>query len=132
LIQANPKNAEALNYLGYMLADRGVKLDQALDYIKRALELDPNNGAYLDSLGWVYFKLNDLELAQKFLAKALSRIKNDPTIYDHLGDLYFKMGEHSKAEEAWKKAISHSSEDEEIAKIKEKIKGIKKPLAKTN
>ena len=73
-----------------MLADRGVKLDEALGYIKKAVDLDPQNGAYLDSLGWAYFKLGKYELAEDNLLKASERIGTDPTVQDHLGDLYRK------------------------------------------
>ncbi|MBI1748099.1 MAG: tetratricopeptide repeat protein [Acidobacteria bacterium] len=126
LLQKNPKNAETLNYLGYMLADRGVKLEKALDYVKKAVELDPNNGAYLDSLGWAYFKLNQLNLAEENLRRAVSRLKNDPTIHEHLGDLYFKTGDLNRAEEAWQKAVANGNEAEEIAKVKTKLQNLKK------
>ena len=70
ILKENPSNAVVLNYLGYMLADRGVRLDEAVRYVKEALAVDPRNGAYLDSLGWAYFKLNDLENAEKYLLEA--------------------------------------------------------------
>lgn len=125
VLQKNPKSAETLNYLGYMLADRGVKLDQALTYVKKALELDPNNAAYLDSLGWAYFKLNELRLAEENLQAAVARLKNDPTIHEHLGDLYFKTGDLHKAEEAWQKAIAHGNESDEIEKVRVKLQKLK-------
>ena len=77
-----------LNYLGYMLADRGTRLDEALGYIRRAVALDPQNGAYLDSLGWVYYKMGNYELAEENLRRASERMGDDPTIHDHLGELY--------------------------------------------
>lgn len=126
IIKKNPRNAGALNYLGYMWADRGVRLDEALEHIKQAVELDPNNGAYLDSLGWVYFKLDRLPEAEQYLGEALRRVKNDATIHEHMGDLYFKRGQFSKAEEAWQQAIANGTEDEEITKIKEKLDHLKK------
>ena len=106
VIKSNPDNASALNYIGYMLADRGVRLDEAVEYVEKALALDPNNGAYLDSLGWALFKLNDLAQAEKYLLKAVSIVKNDPTIHDHLGDLYYKTGDYEKAQEFWTKSLS--------------------------
>src|SRR5260370_18916967 len=92
VLAGDPQNATALNYLGYMLADRGVKLDEALGLIKKAVDLDPANGAYLDSLGWAYFKLGKYESAEDTLIKASQRIGTDPTVQDHLGDLYQKTG----------------------------------------
>ena len=85
LIEANPDNATALNYIGYMLADRGIRLNEAVEYVERALVLEPNNGAYLDSLGWAYFKLNDLEKAEQYLLKAVEIVRKDPDIHAHLG-----------------------------------------------
>src|SRR5262249_35090610 len=70
-LAVNPSSAMTLNYLGYMLADRGVRLEEAIKYVQTALEQDPNNGAYLDSLGWVYFKMNRLDLAEQYLLKAV-------------------------------------------------------------
>ena len=78
VLDANPKNASALNYLGYMLADRNVRLNEALELIREAVDLDPNNGAYLDSLGWVYFRMGDLEQAENNLQRAIERFSKDP------------------------------------------------------
>jgi tetratricopeptide (TPR) repeat protein len=69
VIELNPKHAAALNYLGYMLADRGVRLEESLSLIQKAVDLDPNNGAYLDSLGWAYFKLNRVNEAETYLRR---------------------------------------------------------------
>ena len=86
----DPKNAMALNYLGYMLADRGTSLDEALGiHQESAVALDPQNGAYLDSLGWAYYKMGNYELAEENLRQGLAADRNDdPTVQDHLGDLY--------------------------------------------
>src|ERR671935_3330024 len=92
VLSMEPQNSMALNYLGYMLADRGVRLEEALGYIKKAVQLDPQNGAYLDSLGWAYFKLGNYDLAEENLRKASQRIGNDATVQDHLGELYQKLG----------------------------------------
>ncbi len=121
VLKENPDHAGALNYLGYMLADRGVRLPEALDYVKKALLLDPENGAYLDSLGWAYFKMNDLENAEIYLLKAGKREKDDPVINDHLGDLYFKTGDLEKAREYWMQSIRLSTEEEEVQTIREKV-----------
>ena len=104
VLAGDPQNATALNYLGYMLADRGVKLDEALGMIKKAVDLDPSNGAYLDSLGWAYFKLGKYESAEDSLIKASQRIGTDPTVQDHLGDLYQKTGRLKLAAAHWERA----------------------------
>ena len=103
----DPKNAMALNYLGYMLADRGTRLDEALGYIRRAVALDPQNGAYLDSLGWAYYKMGNYDLAEENLRRASERINNDPTVHDHLGELYHEdrtpeAGRHATGSARWK------------------------------
>lgn len=122
MLEKNPNHAGALNYLGYMLADRGIRLGEAVDYVKKALEIDPENGAYLDSLGWAYFKLNDLKSAETYLLKAGKREKDDPVINDHIGDLYFKTGDYEKARSFWMESIRLSSESEEIEKVRIKLK----------
>ncbi len=101
----DPHSPMALNYLGYMLADRGVRLEEALGYIKRAVEIDPQNGAYLDSLGWAYFKLGRYDLAEENLARAAEKIRNDATVHDHLGDLYAKTGRTRLAASHWQRAL---------------------------
>ncbi|HMD16503.1 MAG TPA: tetratricopeptide repeat protein [Terriglobales bacterium] len=102
----DPEHASALNYLGYMLADQNMKLDEALGYIKRAVDLDPTNGAYLDSLGWAYFRLGKFELAEESLLKASQKINTDPTVHDHLGDLYQKTGRLKLAATNWERALT--------------------------
>ena len=102
----DPEHASALNYLGYMLADQNLKLDEALGYIKRAVDLDPTNGAYLDSLGWAYFRLGKFELAEENLLKASQKINTDPTVHDHLGDLYQKTGRLKLAATNWERALT--------------------------
>ncbi len=101
----DPNNAMALNDLGFMQVDRGVKLEDSLKMIKKAVELDPQNGAYLDSLGWAYFKLGQYELAEQNLRNAVDRSPSDPSLHDHLGQLYEKMGRLKLASEQWDKAL---------------------------
>jgi tetratricopeptide (TPR) repeat protein len=105
VLSVDPLNASASNYLGYMLADRGVRLEESVKYIQKALELDPNNGAYLDSLGWAYFKMSRYDLAETPLEKAARLIQNDPTIHEHLGNLYLHMGNTARAREEWQRAL---------------------------
>jgi tetratricopeptide (TPR) repeat protein len=130
ILQGNPQNAVALNYIGYMLADRGVRLDEAVRYVKEALAIDPQNGAYLDSLGWALFKLNDLANAEKYLLQADELVKNDPTIVEHLGDLYFKTGNLTKAEEFWKRSLSIGTEQEDIQKVRRKLEQLQETIRK--
>ncbi len=105
VLSVNPLNASASNYLGYMLADRGVRLEESVKYIQKALELEPNNAAYLDSLGWAYFKMARYDLAAPHLEKAARKIQNDPTIHEHLGNLYLRMGKPALAREQWERAL---------------------------
>jgi tetratricopeptide (TPR) repeat protein len=137
VLGGDPQNATALNYLGYMLADRGVKLDEALVFIKKAVDLDPANGAYLDSLGWAYFKLGKYELAEDSLIKASQRIGTDPTVQDHLGDLYQKTGRLKLAAAHWERALSEWNktvaaevDQDDVARVQKKLESAKMKLAK--
>jgi len=105
VLSANPQSAVTLNYLGYMNADRGVQLEESLSQIKLAVSLDPTNGAYLDSLGWAYFKLGKYDLAEETLNKASLRMGSDPTVQDHLGDLFQKTGRLKLAAAHWERAV---------------------------
>jgi tetratricopeptide (TPR) repeat protein len=110
-IELDPSNAQALNYLGYSLADRNQKLDDALRYVQRALELDAWNGAYHDSLGWVYYRMGQLEKAREPLERAAREYPFDATVLEHLGDLYDKLGESESAERAWRRALEAEPDD---------------------
>ncbi|MGO8985929.1 MAG: tetratricopeptide repeat protein [Terriglobales bacterium] len=137
VLVSDPENAPALNYLGYMLADQNLKLEEALDYIKRAVDLDPTNGAYLDSLGWAYFRLGKYELAEDNLQKASQKINTDPTVHDHLGDLYQKTGRLKLAATNWERALSEWNRDIAVnvdpadqARVQKKLDSAKMKLAK--
>jgi tetratricopeptide (TPR) repeat protein len=137
VLDADPKNAAALNYLGYMLADQNVRLSEAQDYIKRAVTLEPGNYAFLDSLGWVYFRMNKLDDAEQQLAHSLQLSEKDPTIHDHLGDVYFKQGKLKLAISQWQtslKAWNSSApgdvEQDDVAKVQRKLDGARVKLAK--
>jgi tetratricopeptide (TPR) repeat protein len=110
-----------------MLADRGLALDQSLDYVQRALEQDPHNGAYLDSLGWVYFKMGRLDLAEDNLLKALKSLRLTGVVYDHLGDLYFRKGDLEQALRYWRKALDQEDEDLEKEEVARKIEEATSP-----
>ncbi|HJS73122.1 MAG TPA: tetratricopeptide repeat protein, partial [Vicinamibacteria bacterium] len=127
VLELEPDSAAALNYLGYMLADWGVELDQSLDYVTRALEQDPHNGAYLDSLGWVYFKMGRLDLAEDNLLKALKSLRLTGVVYDHLGDLYFRKGDREQAVAYWKKALSQEDDELEKDAVERKIEEATSP-----
>ena len=133
----DPSNAATLNYLGYMNADRGVKLDESLNLIKQALSFEPNNGAYLDSLGWVYFKLGKYDLAEESLTKAAVHMGSDPTVQEHLGDLYQKTGRlkqaaihWDRAVQEWNKTVPAEVDGDAFAKVQQKLDAAKVKLAK--
>ncbi len=139
VIASDPKNAQALNYLGYMLADRGTRLDESLGYIRRAVALDPNNGAYLDSLGWAYYKMGNYDLAEENLRRASERIGNDPTVHDHLGELYQKTGRlklaathWERALDEWNKTVPAEVDGDDVAKVQKELESAKVRLAQQN
>ncbi|HEY0701837.1 MAG TPA: tetratricopeptide repeat protein [Candidatus Acidoferrales bacterium] len=106
VLDVNPNSATTLNYYGYMLADRGVRLPEATQMIQKAVAQEPSNGAYLDSLGWAYYKQNKLPEAEEALRKAADRESHDPTILGHLGDVYAKMGQSDRAAQYWERALT--------------------------
>ena len=111
-IKLQPDFAEALNYLGYMWAERGERLDEARDLIARALKEQPANAAYLDSMGWVLFKQHQPKEALDYMLKAVGLIKEpDATLYDHLGDIYAALNDMDKAREAWRKSLAVEKSD---------------------
>jgi tetratricopeptide (TPR) repeat protein len=137
VLAANPQSAATLNYLGYMNADRDVRLEESLNYIKLAVSLEPTNGAYLDSLGWAYFRLGKYDLAEENLTKASLRMGSDPTVQDHLGDLYQKTGRlklaaahWERAVEEWNKTIGSELDGDLFAATQKKLDAAKVRLAK--
>ena len=119
VIKAKANHAEAMNFLGYTYAIQGIKLDKAEALIQRALILKPNNGYYLDSLAWVYYKKGDFAKAISTQSKALEQISEDAVMHDHYGDMLWRYGNSKAARKAWKKAIALKSEH--IILIKQKI-----------
>jgi tetratricopeptide (TPR) repeat protein len=111
-IELDPASAEAFNYLGYSLADRGERLDEAVALIKKALALDPWNGAYLDSLGWAYFKQGKLSEALVPLEAAVREFPKDPAVLEHLGDCYQSEGDAARARTLWQQALDAGPEDD--------------------
>ena len=136
-LEINPSNGSALNYLGYMLADRNIRLQEAHEMIKKALDGDPNNGAYLDSLGWVLYRLGKFEEAETWLRRALERAGRDPTVHDHLGDVYVKLGKLKDAILQWQSSLKEwesspagEIDQAEVAKVHKKLESAKVRLAK--
>ena len=113
-----PDSPETLNYLGYMWAEHGTKLDQAREYIARALKQDPRNAAYLDSMAWVLFQLHQPRPALEYELKAQQNSEaEDATLFDHLGDIYNALGQKDKARAAWNKSVSLEANDAVRKKI---------------
>jgi tetratricopeptide (TPR) repeat protein len=119
LLEIRPNDATAQNYLGYMWADRGAHLERALELLEKAVAREPRNGAYRDSLGWVYFRMGRLELAASNLRQAHQSDPDDPTIEEHLGDLSEKQGNVAAAVTHWERALVLKHEEPE--KVKQKL-----------
>jgi Tfp pilus assembly protein PilF len=145
VLAINPQNASALNYYGYMLADRGVRLEEAADLVRRALREEPSNAAYLDSLGWALYKQNKLAEAESYIRKAIRRDSHDPTMLSHLGDVLAKQGQTDLAAVEWEKSLAEwhrampaEFEEEKVAELERKISSLKhgvaqqKPVAQEN
>jgi tetratricopeptide (TPR) repeat protein len=114
VLTINPGDPHASNYLGYMWAENGVMLDSAKLLIENALLKEPQNGAFLDSYAWVFYKLGDYEKAHHYLKEALKYIKDDdPVLYEHLGDVLFKLKEYKGAADAYKRSLELESEEAE-------------------
>ncbi len=111
LLDADPEYHAALNYLGYMFAERGEHLDEAQKLIEKAVALEPDNGAYVDSLGWVYYRLGRFEQARATLERATRLETADGTVQEHLGDVYGAMGQRDRAGEAYRRAIALEAGD---------------------
>jgi tetratricopeptide (TPR) repeat protein len=133
----DPDNAGVLNNLGYMLADLGQKLPEALKMISRAVVLDPQNPAYLDSLGWVYFKTGQYPEAEENLRKAIERISTDPAIHDHLGEVYEKTGNLKMAVAQWERSMTEyarslpaDADPDDVQKVQHKLENARVKLAK--
>lgn len=108
-----------MNNYAYSLAERGIALDRALKMVQKAIDKEPNNSSYLDTIGWVYFKLKNYEKAIYYIKRALEEDEGNSTLLDHLGDVYFKMGKKELALEMWQNALEKDSSNVEI---KRKIK----------
>ena len=115
-LSLEPEHADALNYLGYSYADRGVEVEKALKLTQRAVELKPNNGYYVDSLGWALFKVGRSTEALAAIDRALSLVSDDPVIFEHLGEIYLEREELEKAQKAWARSIELDTTNERLIK----------------
>jgi len=127
LLAERPNDAASQNYLGYMWADQGVQLDKARELLEKAVAREPRNAAYLDSLGWVYFRMGKFDTAEKNLREAARREPSDPTISEHLGDLDMKQGDLEGAVRQWEKALQLKSEDAD--RVREKLRKAGAPVS---
>ena len=103
-----------LNNFAYSLAERGIELDRALKMVQKAVDEEPENSSYLDTIGWVYYQKGEYDKALKYIEKAIEFDQNNATLLDHLGDVYYKMGNSTKAVELWKEALSIDSSNTDI------------------
>lgn len=105
VLELNSDHADALNYLGYSYADRGMNIDEALTLTQRAVALKPDNGYYVDSLGWALFKMGRIQEALAEIKRAAELVKNDPVIFEHMGEIYLLQNDRDKAKQAWLRSI---------------------------
>ncbi len=128
-IKLNPENDEALNYLGYMFAEKGVNLKEAESLVKEALKSEPKNGAYLDSLGWIYFRLGRLREALKFVSEAAQTeaAKEDATVFEHLAEIHLKMGRKDLALEQLRKGLKVEPDNKKVADQLKQLEGKSAP-----
>jgi tetratricopeptide (TPR) repeat protein len=117
-----PDQPHVLNYLGYSWIDQGVKLDEGMEMIKKAVQQRPDDGYIVDSLGWAYYRLGNYEEATKQLERAIELKPEDPTINDHLGDAYWRVGRVLEAKFQWAHARDLKPDAEELPNIEEKLK----------
>lgn len=122
-LELNPEQPHVLNYLGYSWVDQELYLDKALDMITRAVELRPNDGYIVDSLGWAYYRLGRYEDAARELERAVELMPEDPIINDHLGDAYWKVGRKLEARFQWSHARDLDPEPDDLARILRKLEG---------
>ncbi len=121
VIEINPDNAEALNFVGYSWADSDQRLEEALAYINRAMQLKPGNGYIQDSLGWAYFKLGKFKRAREELLGALELLPEDPNIHDHLGDVYRALGQINEARASYLSALKRYDDEKKKDLVQKKI-----------
>ena len=122
LISKDPLDANALNSLGYMFADRGQRLDEAVDLVKRALQVEPQNPSFLDSLGWAYYQQGKIDQADAPLTEAASKLPESSVVQDHLGELRFKQQRFADAVAAWERALAGDRDSIDSARIEKRVR----------
>ena len=120
LLEEDPDNVDALNALGYTLADRNERLDEAFALVSRALELRPDSPAILDSMGWVLYRQGDLERAATYLRRAL-QLNQDDEIAAHLGEVLWVSGERADAQAVWREALARKPDSDKIREVLERL-----------
>jgi len=130
VLERDADNATALNNLGYYLAERGERLEEALQLIRRAVNIEPNNGAFLDSLGWVYFQMGNLDEAERYLEQAVLYQPRDATIHEHLGDLHQRRGRLEQALQAYERALQLATESRERERIQQKLGKLRQAMGR--
>ena len=128
VLAQEPEHAGALNYLGYMLAEQGARLDESVEYLKRALAIEPDNGSFLDSLGWAYFKAGKLDLAEENLRRAAEQLRANSVVQEHYGQLLFRLGRFDEAISAWNRALAGDGSSIDRADIDRKIRDARQKL----
>jgi tetratricopeptide (TPR) repeat protein len=113
-----------------MLAERGERLDESVTYLKKALQVEPENPSYLDSLGWAYFKSDKLDLAESNLKRAADQLKTNSVIQEHYGQVLFKLGRYDEAIAAWTRALAGDGDSIDKAVVDRKIRAAKQKLPK--
>lgn len=129
LVTRDPNNAAALNFLGYMFAEQGINLDEAEELIQRALKIQPDNGGYLDSLGWVYFQKKQYQRALEILERAVILEKDEGVIWEHIGDALIALGDKQKALVKYREALRLKNDPRDEARIKNKYESLSKELS---
>ena len=117
-----PDNALLLNNFSYSLSERDIRLDEALEMIKKALTIVPDNGAYLDTIGWIYYKLKNYPEAEKYIKQAIEVRENSAVVFEHLGDVYYELQQFDLARDNWKKALDIQPSNENLKLKLEKVK----------
>ncbi|HEY7499402.1 MAG TPA: tetratricopeptide repeat protein [Vicinamibacterales bacterium] len=125
LISRDPLDANALNSLGYMFAEQGERLDEAVTLLQRALKVEPDNPSYLDSLGWAHFQQGRVDLADGPLTEAAGKLQKSSVVQDHLGDLRYRQRRYRDAEAAWERALAGDGQSIDRAKIEKKIREVR-------
>ena len=113
-LELSPNEPYLLNYLGYSWVDQGIKLERALTLIERAVELEPQSGAIVDSLGWALYRMGDYDGAVEKLERAAELEPLDPTVNDHLGDAYWRVGRRNEASFQWRRALDLDPEPDQV------------------